>query len=1440
MFTDGPFTATLGGIDFDAGKIAVGFDGGADGTLSFGNCYLAGPPADVYVDDAWIGLPDGTPVQFPGETTYRTVGVDAFAGIQDGINNVSASTVNVAAGAYSGNLTVNKSVSLYGAQAGIDARNRSATESVISASSGNVIYVSTGGVTIDGFQISGGGAGKLVFVDSGTNLVFQNNILDGTAGNGLYFGSSSSDVTIHRNEFEGSSFSSDALFFDGGSDVFDNLVISDNNVLNGDMFAGAKSFNSTGMMMSGNLFDGGDANLSSAFQNSTIDGNTFRNNLYTNMQVGFKNGTISNNVFECAGPSPGAGYPSYGLMLWGDQYGLAPSENVDVENNYFYYNEIASPGEPSNGLRILSGIDATTIRTYGNAFEDAGVQSGCYGLTNQATGTTDASANWWDTNDDTEVPGKISGDTDYTPWLDDGADVSGGVGFQGDFSELWVDDSSPQTGTTGYINEGIDLVSGSTVHVVAGTYNENVLLDKSIELLGEDGAILDGTTVGNEAIYVDIGGVTIDNFEIRNYAQGILIWIDDDYFDDWTDIVLTDNTIHDMSNGAWGFAIYVGTESERLDPSHGMYDPSMPGLLDFTGLVISRNELYNTSGAALVLQAIESTGTPMVVSDNYIHDSDMSGIWIDSAHDFSIAGNTIDDNAHGIFFSGYADGYYEGTPGTQYDPKNITVTGNFFSGNQNGVNIWDCWCDQVFFNYNSFTGNTSYGMINNLSACTAGVDAEYNWWGDADGPSGSGPGAGDPVSDYVDYDPWLGQPGAGNIICVPDPQYLTSDDPTKAVDVDYLGGGSGLLYGYSITFCWDGSVAATSPAQVTEGNLLDDVGDARLFAHASGANEITVDCALLGGIPGAAGPGTMFTVEFDAVATGTSPIEITINAVRDNNNNPLSGFYADDGLLIVDNVDPVFTINGPFPDGECYNTDPVLDLEASDDDDLDDAFYRIDGGAWTVDAGLFTDYSGATWSNGSWTLPGFAGLSEGSHTVEFYCTDDMGNTSNIPAWSFIKDTIDPPAVTDFASAPGHEKVELSWTNPGSDFDHVIVVRKPWSAGSPCGYPEYPQPADGYPTGLTDGVQVYSGIAESYTDNHVDRSIYFYRAFAVDCAGNFNGGSAPGGNVPPQFAQGDRSTNYWLGDVDSPYDGYVDYDDLVPFSGAYWSSPPSDPECDFGPSDDFTGVGIPLPDDYVGFEDLMIFAINFGNVSPKVTVAPLLAGAPTSSDVTLSLSLLESTESTMRVSLVLDGNAAEVKGLSATVKYDPGSLELVSVEELTASVPEIAPVFVSHRDLDGTVVVDLAVLGQGVVIGGSGELLELSFQKRSASATRIELSEAKVRGVDNGDIGELGEGTDVVADQKPVSFALYQNHPNPFNPVTVIAYSMAEAGHVELKVFNSNGQLIRTLVDEFTTAGSHSARWNGTDDSGMEVSSGVYFYGIKAADFTETRKMILMK
>jgi hypothetical protein len=93
---------------------------------------------------------------------------------------------------------------------------------------------------------------------------------------------------------------------------------------------------------------------------------------------------------------------------------------------------------------------------------------------------------------------------------------------------------------------------------------------------------------------------------------------------------------------------------------------------------------------------------------------------------------------------------------------------------------------------------------------------------------------------------------------------------------------------------------------------------------------------------------------------------------------------------------------------------------------------------------------------------------------------------------------------------------------------------------------------------------------------------------------------------------------------------------------------------------------------------------------------------------------------------------------------------------------------------------------------------------------------------------------------PEAFVLSQNFPNPFNPETKISYAIPVTEHVTLNIYNANGQMIRTLVDEKQVANYYTATWDGRDDTGKEVPGGVYFYTIEAGSFTQTNRMVLLK
>ncbi|NOX88750.1 MAG: DUF1939 domain-containing protein [Calditrichaeota bacterium] len=104
----------------------------------------------------------------------------------------------------------------------------------------------------------------------------------------------------------------------------------------------------------------------------------------------------------------------------------------------------------------------------------------------------------------------------------------------------------------------------------------------------------------------------------------------------------------------------------------------------------------------------------------------------------------------------------------------------------------------------------------------------------------------------------------------------------------------------------------------------------------------------------------------------------------------------------------------------------------------------------------------------------------------------------------------------------------------------------------------------------------------------------------------------------------------------------------------------------------------------------------------------------------------------------------------------------------------------------------------------------------------------------------GTSTLVSDETIPRTTALEPNFPNPFNATTTIRFALKKSRFVELKIYAANGVLVRNLISGFLSSGQHRVRWNGKDERGKELPSGIYFYRLKTDGFIQSRKMILLK
>jgi hypothetical protein len=143
---------------------------------------------------------------------------------------------------------------------------------------------------------------------------------------------------------------------------------------------------------------------------------------------------------------------------------------------------------------------------------------------------------------------------------------------------------------------------------------------------------------------------------------------------------------------------------------------------------------------------------------------------------------------------------------------------------------------------------------------------------------------------------------------------------------------------------------------------------------------------------------------------------------------------------------------------------------------------------------------------------------------------------------------------------------------------------------------------------------------------------------------------------------------------------------------------------------------------------------------------------------------------------------------------------------------------------------------------SGIYLEMIFEVvgETGSSSQIELESYRL----NADQAQYANATVAIEDEKylnmPTDYVLHNNYPNPFNPETNIQFDIPENGNVSLKIYNMLGQEIKTLVEETKNAGTHMVQWDGRNENGQSIPSGVYIYRLIAENFTATKKMSLMK
>ncbi len=902
------------------------------------------PPAEVFVDDDFC---DGC------ANDGHQWGFDAFDNIQDGVNAVGASTVNVAAGTYEEQLSITKDLTLTGAgQGSTTITSPDALAVMFNANAADrrpIVFVGgdatvtieqltvdglgkgnanpqimgigfhNAGGTVDDVRITrvrdGGLAGPLTGVQHGVGLTAFNDdasarsvtisgcTIDDFQKNAMALVGPDLTVTVSGNTITG---------------VGATLITAQNGVQLASGATGAISGNTiTGIGFTGPSWAATSILLLDA-TGTTVTGNIVTLTGSTGGDFGAYN-QGGDNVLVSGNTFDGIAYPV--IALDGAGLTITGNDMVNVFWEVFLYGPVSGATITNNS--IIGSLDAAifvwdsddsgtfsthTIRDNefsGSAWANAGIIDAAFAAP-PTTGVLDMSRNYWGSSDPTTVAGTIFGTSaiDFSPILVNGDTDGGAVGFVPDLSVLTVHLEGAQT--TGLVQEGVDMVTASTVNVAAGTYVERVTITKSLDLLGAQAGV-DPTPFGArtnpaaESIITEAGLGTPNPDILIEIPNGVT----DVSIDGFTLVGDPTNPVADTST--------IRCWDDDITISNNIMD-GLRGVLykGAVGLTVSQNRVTASKNGVIIQP---SPATDATISDNVFTrgpnpPGDESAIFISGTTDSKVTGNTatgwitgkgVGGSNHtnlevsGNTFTGNKDAVsFWGTTtfvtikenvlsgnsryGISIKGQDITIENNQITGNGNtGVNIDRHVIDteRVSVNYNTITGNGSFGVKVNTATVLEVIDAENNFWGDDSGPADAAgttevppcnadsaddvnaDGTGDSVTDKVDYCPWLDAPAT--LTLVADRSCYEVSDPV-VVSVE-MSSSKTVIVGGQFRLDYDNTVLGFKSA---------DPGDAPFVVEVhedvdQGAGTIEYATGVVSGEAGTAADTVMARITFNAL-----------------------------------------------------------------------------------------------------------------------------------------------------------------------------------------------------------------------------------------------------------------------------------------------------------------------------------------------------------------------------------------------------------------------------------------------------------------------------------------------------------------------------------------------------------------------------------------------
>jgi len=724
-------------------------------------------PDEVWVDDDWAGLNPGDPAD------GHTFGTDAFASIRDGIDAVASGTVHVAAGTYYETLNLKDGIQVLGAGANVTTIDGGANGlSVVNASNVGETTMFDGFTVTHGSAYEGGG-----ITNHNSSLRLSNCIISyntaTTNGGGLY--ALASPIVVTNCTFIGNTATNTGDVPTNGGGMYGSpLTISNCTFIGntasdygGGMCTGGSSTISNCTFTGNTAHDGG--GIYNSGSSPTISNCTFTGNAAIEKGGGFYyNGSSAPELTNCT-------FTGNTANLGGGIYHT--SSNTVLTNCILW----------DNGEEIHDLIAAPVV-TY------CDVQGGYPG-----TGNIDADPLFVDAaGGDVHLQSRQGHWTDTgwvldaqnSPCLDTGDPASPhgnepapngsriNMGAYGNTDQASKSPDTPEVttnaatsvyGITATLNANLDsLGKYDTINVsfewgtVSGTYTASTT-PEAMTTPGAFAIILNGLSPDTSYYYrTKAAGNTNVYGEEQTFTTCTLpleVWVDDDWAglnpgdaaDGYTFGYNAFTTIQDGIDGVEGVGgtvyVYDGTYTDNVSVNKNISLQSVNGA-NVTIVTLSKSDYFLVVSDYVFIRGFTVTGENsagiLLYRADYCTVSDCiisgfgNGIYLDETHNDLLDNNTIQGNTFGIYIDASQDNEF---------------IGNNISNNESGIYLWDSSTGNII-HFNNITGNISYGVFNNN--VSENVSARNNWWGDASGPGGAGPGTGDNISVNVDYDPWVG------------------------------------------------------------------------------------------------------------------------------------------------------------------------------------------------------------------------------------------------------------------------------------------------------------------------------------------------------------------------------------------------------------------------------------------------------------------------------------------------------------------------------------------------------------------------------------------------------------------------------------------------------------------------------------------------------------